>query len=102
MADAIVIGDGPGGLSAALFLAKNGLDTVVFGQDKTAMHWALVRNYLGIPEIPGSAFQKTAREQVEALGATVRDAHVETVEPAPGGWKVTVEGGETHTARFLI
>jgi flavin-dependent dehydrogenase len=40
MPDVIVIGDGPGGLSAALFLAKNKMDVVVFGEDKTAMHWA--------------------------------------------------------------
>ena len=31
MADVIVIGDGPGGLSSALFLAKNGKDVLVFG-----------------------------------------------------------------------
>ena len=48
MPDVIVIGDGPGGLSAALFLAKNGKEVVVYGQDKTAMHWAMLHNYLGI------------------------------------------------------
>jgi thioredoxin reductase (NADPH) len=65
--DAIVIGDGPGGLSAALFLAKSGLEVSVYGQDKTAMHWALLKNYLGLPEVHGSEFQKVARKQVEAL-----------------------------------
>lgn len=63
MPDVIVIGDGPGGLSAALFLAKNGSDVVVFGQNNTAMNWALLRNYLGIPEIAGTEFQKVARAQ---------------------------------------
>ena len=66
MPDVIVIGDGPGGLSAALFLAKNQLDVVVFGQDKTAMNYALVKNYLGIPEILGTEFQRVARQQVTA------------------------------------
>jgi thioredoxin reductase len=43
----IVVGDGPGGLSAALFLAKGGISVTVYGEDKTAMHWALLKNYLG-------------------------------------------------------
>jgi thioredoxin reductase len=54
----IIVGDGPGGLSAALFLAKNGHTVTVYGQDKTAMHYAHISNYLGIPEIAGSEFNK--------------------------------------------
>ncbi|HTE53288.1 MAG TPA: FAD-dependent oxidoreductase [Kofleriaceae bacterium] len=102
MPDVIVIGDGPGGLSAALFLAKNGLDVVVFGQDKTAMHWALLKNYLGIPEILGSQFQAVARAQVTGFGGAVRDARVEKVAAAGGGWEVTTDGGEVMLARYLI
>jgi thioredoxin reductase len=105
MPDVIVIGDGPGGLSAALFLAKNKLDTVVFGQDTTAMNYALLKNYLGLPEMLGSDFQKIAREQVTKFGARVREGRVEKLAAAKGGgggWQVTLEGGETHTARYLI
>ncbi|MET0343563.1 MAG: FAD-dependent oxidoreductase [Polyangiales bacterium] len=102
MSDVIVIGDGPGGLSAALFLAKGGLAVTVYGQDKTAMHWALVKNYLGLPEIHGSAFQKTARAQVEALGAKLVDARVESVSPSGSGFEVTLENGEKASARFVV
>jgi thioredoxin reductase len=102
MPDVIVIGDGPGGLSAALFLAKNQLDVVVFGQDKTAMNFALVRNYLGIPEILGTEFQRLSRAQVTALGARLRGDRVETVAAAGDGWEVTLEGGERQTARYLV
>jgi thioredoxin reductase len=102
MPDVIVIGDGPGGLSAALFLAKNQLDVVVFGQDKTAMHYALVKNYLGIPEIHGAEFQRVARQQVTDLGARLRDERVETVAAAGDGWAATLESGETVTARYLV
>lgn len=102
MPDVIVIGDGPGGLSAALFLAKNQLDVVVFGQDKTAMNYALVKNYLGIPEIMGTDFQRIARAQVEALGAKLRGDAVEHLAAAGDGFTVTVEGGEQLTARYLV
>src|SRR3954466_9311286 len=102
MPDVIVIGDGPGGLSAALFLAKNKLDVVVFGQDKTAMNYALLRNYLGVPEIRGDEFQKIARAQVTALGATLRGERVTAIEGEGGGWSVKLEGGEKLGARYLV
>jgi thioredoxin reductase (NADPH) len=81
MASVAVIGDGPGGLSAALFLAKNGHEVTVFGIDKTAMHYAHLYNYLGVPEIPGTQFQKIAREQVVGFGATIHEEEVSAVEP---------------------
>lgn len=100
--DVIIIGDGPGGLSAALFLAKNGMQVVVIGQDKTAMHWAQLKNYLGVPDIHGSEFQKIGRGQVTSFGGTIREAHVETVARAGAEYVVTLEGGEELRAAELI
>src|SRR5438270_13705683 len=102
MPDVIIIGDGPGGLSAALFLAENKLDVVVFGQDTTAMNYALLKNYLGIPEMLGSDFQKVARDQVAKLGGKLREARVEKVAAAGAGWQVELEGGEQVSARYLV
>ena len=104
MPEVIVIGDGPGGLSAALFLAKNQIDVVVFGQDKTAMNYALVRNYLGIPEILGSELQRVSRAQVTELGAKLRGERVESIAPGASehSWTVTLDNGEQLTAPYII
>lgn len=102
MPDVIVIGDGPGGLSAALFLAKNKLDVVVFGEDKTAMNYALLRNYLGLAEILGTDFQRIARKQATDVGARLREEHVDAVTGEPGRWAVTLASGEKLTARYLV
>lgn len=102
MPDVIVIGDGPGGLSAALFLAKNQLEVVVFGQDKTAMHYAQLKNYLGIPDIHGSEFQRIARQQVTSFGAKLREERVEAIAADGDGWRVTLENGEQVTARYVV
>lgn len=102
MQDVIIVGDGPGGLSAALFLAKNGKQVVVYGQDNTAMHAAYLYNYLGIPEIHGSEFQKVARQQAADRGARIEDARVESVAKTGDGFTVTLEGGEAVSAKYLI
>ncbi|NNF10083.1 MAG: NAD(P)/FAD-dependent oxidoreductase, partial [Acidimicrobiia bacterium] len=102
MARIAIVGDGPGGLSAALFLAKNGQDVTVYGTDETAMHFAYLYNYLGIPEIDGSAFQEVARGQVAAVGADIRTLRVESVDRSDNGFTVTPEGGEAEEADYLI
>jgi thioredoxin reductase len=102
MFDVAIIGDGPGGLSAALFLAKNGLSAVVYGQDKTAMHWAYLRNYLGIDEISGTDFQKRAKDQVTAFGAKLEASQVDAVARNEGAFRVTLAGGESVDARYVI
>ena len=101
MPTVIVIGDGPGGLSAALFLAKNKVDVVVFGDDKSAMHYAYLKNYLGIPEIAGTDFQKLAREQVTAVGARLRSDRVEAVAGKAGRFEVTTENDKL-IAKYLV
>lgn len=98
----IVVGDGPGGLSAALFLAKNGLDAVVYGQDATAMHYAQLHNYLGAPDTGGTAFQGLARRQVSDQGADVRDDEVTAVTREDAGFVVTTAGGASERADYLI
>lgn len=103
MPDVIVIGDGPGGLSAGLFLAKNRMDVVVFGQDATAMNYALLRNYLGVPEILGTEFQKIARKQATEHGVRLRDEQVtEVVATGKDRYQVTLANGEKVSAKYLV
>lgn len=102
MPTVIVIGDGPGGLSAALFLAKNKVDVVVFGEDKTAMNYAHLNNYLGLPDIGGTEFQQRARAQVESFGARFRAEHVAEVGGTAGNFTVKTADGDRLTAKYLI
>lgn len=116
MRDVVVAGDGPTGLSAALLLAKNGLDVAVVGDDDTRMHNAYLYNYLGVAEVDGSAFVETAREQVAGFGADLVDGRVTAVESvdddsADGGFRATVEpadgtgaadGAEELASRYLV
>jgi len=100
VASVAIIGDGPGGLSAALFLAKNGHEATVYGLDKSAMHFAYLYNYLGISEIDGSQFQKVAREQVLGFGAVVLEEEVTAVS-SDDRFTVTSESG-TGSYDYLV
>lgn len=95
-----IVGDGPGGLSAALFLAKNGHQVKVFGQNETAMNHAYLYNYLGIPEIDGTEFQGIAKQQVQRQGATLIDEEV-TAVAAHGSFAVEADSG-VHESDYLI
>jgi len=101
MSDVIVVGGGPAGLSAALFAAKNGLDTDVFDTDGTWMHKAHLFNYLGVGSVDGSAFMETARAQVDAFGVERHDAEVTDVSTDGDGFAVSTEDGD-HEASYLV
>jgi thioredoxin reductase len=113
MARVVIVGDGPGGLSAALFLAKNGHDVTVLGQDRTAMHYAHLHNYLGIPVILGTEFQEIARNQVTSVGGRLVDDEAasiaidETITVSTGSglyeadYLILTEGKNPELARSL-
>jgi thioredoxin reductase len=102
VASIAIVGDGPAGLSAALFLAKNGHAATVYGQDDTAMHYALLRNYLGVDEEPGSSFQARARDQVARHGASFHDERVTRVRPDGDGFEVATDGSHGARADYVI
>lgn len=101
MTTVAIIGDGPAGLSAALFLAKNDQQAIVYAQDKTPMHYAQLYNFLGIEDINGADFQGVARAQVTRFGAEVRDEAVEAVTRQDGRFRIRTESDELG-ADYLI
>ncbi|QCW02354.1 NAD(P)/FAD-dependent oxidoreductase [Natrinema pallidum] len=100
MPDVAIVGGGPAGLSAALFTAKNGLETTVFDTDETWMHKAHLFNYPGIRSISGSEYMELTRDQVSDRGADVRvGEEVIDIESDDGGFRLeTSVASETQRA----
>ena len=102
MASVAIVGGGPAGLSAALFTAKNGLETAVFDTDDTWMHKAHLFNYPGIGSVDGSAFMKTLRDQVDSFGID-RKQGSEVVSVGQNGGGFTVEtDDEEFDADYVV
>jgi thioredoxin reductase len=100
--DVVVVGGGLSGLSAAIFLARAKLRTVVFDTGaSTIMPISLVNNYLGFPEgIPGSELLERGRKQARRFGAEVhmeQVVHVRAVEGGPFEVRTATRDYRAHT-----
>lgn len=102
MAEIAIVGDGPAGLSAALFLARGGHQATVYGQDETAMHYALLHNYLGLGETRGTDFQRDARAQVVDAGARLVDDRVTQLTRDGDRFTVTTDEGASDDVDYLV
>jgi hypothetical protein len=101
--DVVVAGGGAAGLSAALFTARAGLDTVVFDGGKSAIRQcAHVENYLGFPGgVAPETFLELGRTQVREEGVAVVDERVVDVTPIDDGYRVETTDGETTATRVV-
>lgn len=97
-----IVGGGPAGLSAALFTAKNGLDTLVFDTDSTWVHSAHLSNYLGIESIDGDDFLEIARHQVDTFGADRhQDEEITDIESTDSGFVIESDHGH-YDAKYVV
>ncbi|WP_096391490.1 NAD(P)/FAD-dependent oxidoreductase [Halopenitus persicus] len=102
MADVLVIGGGPAGLTAALFAAKNGLEAAVFDTDGTWMHKAHLFNYPGIGSIDGSVYIETLRDQAADFGVERHQGTEVTGVSGDGDGFVVTAGEEDHEADYVV
>lgn len=101
MTTVAIVGGGPAGLSAALFTAKNGLETTVFDTDETWMHKAHLFNYLGVESVDGTEYVENAREQVREFGVDLRESEVSGVERDAEEFVVSTEDNQTQS-KYLV
>lgn len=73
MADVIILGNGPAGISAAAYTTRAGLSTVVIGKDGGALLKAhKIENYYGFSRpVSGEELIQTGVEQAKRLGAEI-------------------------------
>lgn len=78
MAKAIIIGTGPAGISAALYTARAGIETIVIARDAGALGKAeKIENYYGFTDpISGTELLERGKTQAKRLGVTLVEEQV--------------------------
>jgi len=101
----IVLGAGVAGLTAAIYLARAGLDPVVItgstigGQIRAAQH---VHNWPGLLESTGGDFSQHLYDHAHSLGVTFLDERVLSVSAKHRQLSVTLSSGGTIESFSLI
>jgi thioredoxin reductase (NADPH) len=105
--DVVIVGAGPGGLSAAVYASSEGLRTLVVERESIggqAASSSLIRNYLGFSRgISGADLAQRGYQQAWVFGANfLLMREVTRIEAAGSGFVVDVAGVGEVSARAVV
>lgn len=106
--DLIVVGSGPAGLTAALYAAREGIETLVIeraGVGGQAGVTERLDNFPGFPEgVSGAEFADRLRQQAERFGVEILTAQEVTGVESDGMYRVvrTADGAEYRAWAVLL
>jgi len=103
MYDCIIIGAGPAGMAAAIYLARKKMKIIVLTGDfggQTAKA-SSVENYPGFEKISGPELSEKMHQQIEKLGVESKSEEVKGVEKDETSFNVTTYNG-SYKAKSVI
>ncbi|THB62894.1 MAG: NAD(P)/FAD-dependent oxidoreductase [Desulfovibrio sp.] len=100
----VIIGAGPAGLSAGIYTARAGIDTLILGCAPKIAGDYDIDNYFGFPEtISGKELMERGRKQAERFGAAMRCERVVGVHHGDNGrFIVKTEKNEIETCGVVL
>ena len=101
MADIIIVGAGPAGLSAAIYARRAGMSTTLYEAEMYGgqiVNTPEVENYPAVAKISGFEFATNLYNQTMNLGAVLEFGKVESIAKTESGFDVTLASGKVDTA----
>jgi len=103
--DVIICGGGTAGLTAAIYLARAGLKTIVFEKSFVGgqiTYSPELENFPGLPSpISGAEFAMNMEKQAQKFGAEIKYEEISEIKPY-GETKTVVTNGGEYDAKYLI
>jgi thioredoxin reductase (NADPH) len=102
--DCLIIGGGPAGLTAAIYLARFHLDIHVVDAGNSRASWIpCTRNHAGYPDgIAGTELLRLMREQAQKYGAKIEDGRVTRLDKLENGLFEAEWGAGPQKARSVL
>ena len=102
--DCLIIGGGPAGLTAAIYLARFHLDVLIVDAGKSRASWIpCTRNVSGFPDgIEGTELLQRMRDQACRYGAKIDTEFVTKLEREPKGLFTATWGSGSAIARAVL
>lgn len=104
MYDCIIIGKGPAGISAAIYISRSNLKTLVIGKENTALNRAKnIENYYGFEDsISGEELFKNGINQAKKQNIEMKNDEVIDIEYANGTYIVKTVNSEYETRTIVL
>ncbi len=102
--DCLVIGAGPAGLTAAIYLARFRRSVRVVHSGESRAAWIpRSHNHPGFPDgVRGPVLLSRMSRQAARYGASILEGRVDALEPTPNGFRATTEAGVLHARTVIL
>lgn len=104
--DAIVIGAGPAGLTAGIYLSRARLRTLIVNEGTVGGQMVLtheIANYPGVESISGYQLSNIMKKQAKTFGCDIKsNTSIESLELGGAEKSITLSDGNTYTSDSII